>query len=81
MLVPLKGFSHPNHEGRALHNPAGVRAFVRGLRGTLAPAVPVRLLPLHVNDPAFADAVVEEFEMLLKGNRPQRPNIKKGKGD
>jgi uncharacterized protein (UPF0261 family) len=73
VLVPLKGFSHPNHEGRPLHNPAGVRAFVRALRGTIDPAVPVRRLPLHVNDPGFADAVVEEFEILLKGNRATRP--------
>jgi uncharacterized protein (UPF0261 family) len=81
VLVPLKGFSHPNHEGRPLHNPAGVRAFVRGLRRTLDPAVPVRLLPLHVNDPAFADAVVEEFETLSRGNRTPPREIQKGKGD
>jgi uncharacterized protein (UPF0261 family) len=80
VLVPLKGFSHPNHEGRPLHNPAGVRAFVRGLRGELDPAVPLRLLPLHVNDPAFADAVVEEFERLSAGNRTSRSEIKQGKG-
>ncbi|MBE0569317.1 MAG: Tm-1-like ATP-binding domain-containing protein [Deltaproteobacteria bacterium] len=81
VVVPLKGFSHPNHEGRAFHNPTGVRAFVRGLQGNLDPAVPVRLLPLHVNDPAFADAVVAEFEKLAKGNRPPRSEIKQTKGD
>jgi uncharacterized protein (UPF0261 family) len=81
VLVPLEGFSHPNHAGRPLYNPAGVRAFVRGLQGTIDPAVPVRLLPLHVNDPAFADAVVEEFERLAKGNRPPRSEIKQEKGE
>jgi len=78
---PLKGFSYPNHEGRPLYNPAGVRAFVKGLQGTIDPAVPVRLLPLHVNDPAFADAVVEEFERLAKGNRPPRSEIKQRRGE
>jgi uncharacterized protein (UPF0261 family) len=81
VLVPLKGFSYPNHEGRPLYNPTGVRAFVKGLQGAIDPAVPVRLLPLHVNDPAFADAVVEEFERLAKGNRPPRSEIKQRRGE
>ena len=80
VLVPLKGFSHPNHEGRPLYNPEGVRAFVKGLQEMLDPSVPVRLLPLHVNDPAFADAVVEEFENLPSGNREPHSEIKQGEG-
>jgi uncharacterized protein (UPF0261 family) len=80
VLVPLGGFSQPNREGGPLYHPAGVRAFVKGLQGTIDPAVPVRLLPLHVNEPAFADAVVEEFERLMKGNRKRHIEIKPSKG-
>ena len=65
-MVPLKGFSYPNHEGRAFYNPAGVKAFVKGLKAAIDPAIPVRLLPLHVNDEAFGRAVVEVFEDLLR---------------
>jgi uncharacterized protein (UPF0261 family) len=66
VMVPLKGFSYPNHEGRPFHNPSGVAAFVKGLKGVIDEAVPVRLLPLHINDEAFAHAVVETFEDLMK---------------
>lgn len=76
VLVPLKGFSHPNYEGRPLHNPSGVRAFVNGLRETLDGAIPVGFLPLHVNDPAFSDAVAEEFERLMAGNPAPLSDIK-----
>lgn len=80
VLVPLGGFSQPNREGGPLFNPTGVRAFVKGLREAIDPAIPVRLLPHHVNDPPFADAVVEEFERLMKGNRNARNEIKPSKG-
>jgi uncharacterized protein (UPF0261 family) len=74
VVVPLKGFSYPNHEGRALYNPSGVRAFVRGLQGKIKSSIPVRLLSLHVNDEAFATAVVDEFEKLVQ---TKKPNITK----
>lgn len=81
VVVPLKGFSFPNHEGRVFYNPSGVAAFVKGLREKIRPAIPVRLLPLHVNDDAFSDAVVEEYERLAKGNRPLIPRNKPTEGD
>ena len=65
VVIPLKGFSYPNHEGRPLYNPTGVRAFVGGLQGEIDSSIPVRLLPMHVNDDAFAAAVVEEFTKLV----------------
>jgi uncharacterized protein (UPF0261 family) len=81
VVVPLKGFSYPNHEGRVFHNPSGVRAFVKGLREKLRPEIPVRLLPLHVNDDAFADAVVEVYESLARENLPRNTRNKPTKGD
>jgi len=66
VMVPLKGFSYPNHEGRVFYNPVGVEAFVKGLKAAINPTIPVRLLPLHVNDEGFARAVVEVFEGMLK---------------
>jgi uncharacterized protein (UPF0261 family) len=65
VVIPLKGFSYPNHEGRPLYNPTGVRAFVGGLQGEIDSSIPVRLLPMHVNDDAFAAAVVDEFTKLV----------------
>jgi uncharacterized protein (UPF0261 family) len=66
VMVPLKGFSYPNYPGRVFHNPSGVSALVRGLRATLNSSIPIRRLDMHVNDESFADAVVEEFDQLLR---------------
>ncbi len=65
VMVPLKGFCYPNCEGRALYNPGGVKAFVEALKSRIKPSIPVRLLPMHVNDELFSSAVVQEFETLM----------------
>ncbi len=65
VMVPLKGFCYPNCAGGALYNPGGVKAFVEALESRIKPSIPVRLLPLHVNDELFSSAVVREFETLM----------------
>ena len=69
VVVPAKGFSYPNHTGRPLYNPSGVRAFVGRLQRAIDPSIPVKLLPMHINDEAFAAAVVDEFEKLVNGQQ------------
>lgn len=76
VVVPLNGFSYPNHIGRALYNPSGVRAFVRGLRGEIDHSIPVELLPMHVNDEAFAAMVVNKFEELVNIQKQTITEIK-----
>ena len=66
VVIPLRGFSYPNREGRPFYNPTGIRAFVRGLQGEIAASIPVKLLPMHINDEAFATAVVDDFESLMR---------------
>ncbi|MBA4422250.1 MAG: hypothetical protein C0390_03995 [Syntrophus sp. (in: bacteria)] len=66
VIVPLRGFSHPNQQGRAFYNPSGVRAFVKGLQEKVKSSIPVKLLPMHINDEPFAAAVVDEFQNLVK---------------
>ena len=80
VLVPLKGFSYPNHEGRAFYNPAGVEAFVKSLKEKLEPSIPLKILPFHVNDEAFAAVVVGEFLKLAEAQKKgaARTNIQKG---
>jgi len=79
IVVPAKGFSYPNHEGRPLYNPTGVRAFVRGLQGAIGPSIPVRVLPLHINDEGFAVAVVDEFEKLVNPPKGKHRSIARGR--
>jgi uncharacterized protein (UPF0261 family) len=65
VMVPLKGFCYPNYEGRPLYNPGGVKAFVEALESRIKSSIPLRLLPMHVNDESFSTAVVQEFETLM----------------
>ena len=81
VLVPSKGFSYPNHEGRVFYNPAGVQAFIKTLKGKLKPSIPLKVLPLHVNDEAFAAAVVKEFLGLMRKHQAKMAGITKRKGD
>lgn len=75
VVVPLQGFSHPNQEGRAFYNPSGVRAFVKGLQEKVKSSIPIKLLPMHINDEPFAAAVVEEFEKLIHTQKPSITHI------
>ena len=66
VMIPMAGFSYPNYKGRSLHNPAGTAAFVQSLQAHIQSGVPVRLLPMHINDGPFATAVVKEFSKLME---------------
>jgi uncharacterized protein (UPF0261 family) len=65
VMIPEKGFSYPNHRGRAFYHPAGCRAFSRALRAHIDPRIPVLALPFHVNDPPFAETVATQFLNLM----------------
>lgn len=75
VVIPAKGFSYPNHEGRPLYSPTGVRAFVRGLQRGIDPSIPVRVLPMHINDEQFAVAVVDEFEEMMQSQKRQSSHL------
>ena len=66
VMIPMAGFSYPSYKGRCFHNPAGTAAFVQSLQAHIESGVPVRLLPMHINDGPFATAVVKEFSQLME---------------
>jgi uncharacterized protein (UPF0261 family) len=78
VMVPLKGFCYPNFEGRPLYNPGGVKAFVEALESRIKPSIPLRLLPMHVNDEAFSTAIVQEFEALMLSRTGQSSSLPRG---
>ncbi len=70
VVVPLKGFSYPNHDGEGPLQPDGRPGLRQGdCRAQIDPSIPVKVLPLHINDEAFAVAVVDEFEKLVNGQQ------------
>lgn len=65
VLLPLRGVSALDREGQPFHDPAADAALFDTLRATLRPEVRVIELDLHLNDAAFADAVVEQLLALV----------------
>ena len=66
VLIPLKGWSSLDKEGRALYDPEADRAFVEALRIKLDPKIPLKEVDLHLNTPEFGKEAVELFHQLFK---------------
>jgi uncharacterized protein (UPF0261 family) len=65
VFIPLRGFSYPDHEGRAHWDPELNEVFTLTLKSRLSSAIPYDELDLHINDDAFIDAVVNELVRLM----------------
>ncbi|OGO40431.1 MAG: hypothetical protein A2147_03640 [Chloroflexi bacterium RBG_16_57_8] len=65
VVIPMKGFSPGNREGRALFDPEADRAFVGVLKRNLKPSVRLVELDAHVNDEVFAERAVELLCQLM----------------
>jgi uncharacterized protein (UPF0261 family) len=64
VMVPLRGYSMLNREGQVLYDEASNGAFLRAAREALAPEVELIEVDAHINDRAFAEAVVDTFLRL-----------------
>ena len=70
-LLPLGGVSSIDAPGKPFHDPQADAALFQAIRDTFEPG-PNRLLlelPCSINDPAFADALVETFLGLMPHSR------------
>lgn len=73
IMIPMKGFSYPNHRGRPLYNPRGCNGFAEALKKEIKSSIPVKEFPHHINDEAFGREVVREFKKLMEKNeKPYR---------
>jgi uncharacterized protein (UPF0261 family) len=66
MLIPEVGVSALDAPGQAFHDPAASQALFEELEKTVkqTPRRIIRRLPLHINDPRFAAALVQSFREL-----------------
>jgi uncharacterized protein (UPF0261 family) len=66
ILVPLRGVSAIDKEGKPFWWPEADAALFQSLRNWLAPQVELLELDLHINDPAFAEAAAHTLLRLLR---------------
>jgi len=73
-LLPELGVSALDAPGQAFHDPAADAALFQSLEQTVrtGPGRQLIRLPLHINDPAFAAALVQQFRALHAGRRRER---------
>ena len=61
IVIPLRGFSSWDQEGKGFFDPQVDRIFVDSLKEKLNRSIMVSEIDAHINDDRFADALVEEF--------------------
>jgi len=71
MVVPLKGFSDPNQEGREMWGAEGNQAMIDELKDGLPARIPLVQINTHINDPEFADVVADCMARLIDQEEPQ----------
>lgn len=65
LMIPLRGVSMIDAEGQPFHDPAADAALFSSVRDTVNEAVELIELDLHINDPAFAEAVSDKLLKLM----------------
>lgn len=65
VVVPLRGVSAIDREGQPFWWPEADRALFQSLRNWMAPQVKLIELDMHINDPAFAEALVRTLLEFL----------------
>jgi uncharacterized protein (UPF0261 family) len=66
ILIPLGGYSAFDHPQGPFYNPRAPEVFAETLKKTLAQEIPLQTLPFHINDPEFAQALIQAFENLVR---------------
>jgi uncharacterized protein (UPF0261 family) len=65
ILVPLRGWSSVDSPGNPTYDPAEDRGFVEALKRGLRPEIVVREVDAHMEEPAFANVVIEEAREIF----------------
>ena len=65
VLLPLRGVSMIDRDGQPFHDARADAALFGALREGLKPAIRIRELDAHINDPEFAHALADELLALL----------------
>lgn len=69
-FVPLLGFSSHDSEQGHLHDPSLPPVFAEHLQKVMPEGVPITVLPCHINDEQFADALIEQARVFQEAIVP-----------
>jgi uncharacterized protein (UPF0261 family) len=75
LLLPQRGIEQWDQPGEPLHDPEGLQAFTHALRASVRPPTQLLALDAHINDDAFADAALAQFDRWVADGTvpPGRP--------
>jgi uncharacterized protein (UPF0261 family) len=66
VMIPLRGFSQLDLEGKSFYCPEATRAFIDALKANLRQDIPVIEINADINDPAFSGKTAETLLEMLK---------------
>jgi uncharacterized protein (UPF0261 family) len=66
VVIPERGFMEYDRTGGKLNYPEGRRAFIQNLRNSLSPRIEFISMDCHINDPVYAEKVVEVALRLFR---------------
>jgi uncharacterized protein (UPF0261 family) len=69
VVIPNKGFSPGNKQGKALYAPEVDAAFVEVLKRSLKPSIRIVEVHAHINDKLFAEQAVDLLCELMQSRR------------
>jgi uncharacterized protein (UPF0261 family) len=65
VLIPLGGFSAFDRPGEPFYEPRAPEIFAQTFKKKLKAGIPLHILPFHINDPEFAQALIQAFDTLV----------------
>ena len=65
ILIPQGGFSAFDRPGGPFYKPRAPEIFAQTFKEKLKKGIPLHILPFHINDPEFAQALIRAFETLI----------------
>lgn len=66
IMVPLKGFSAWDKEGKEFYDPEADKYFIETIKKYILPSIHLTEHDFHINDKSFADLVYERFVQIVK---------------
>ena len=66
ILIPQGGFSAFDRPGGPFYEPRAPEIFAQTFKEKLKEGIPLHILPFHINDPEFAQALIRAFETLVR---------------